>query len=316
MQKINKDQVKTFIESDRAILMVCISIAFVFWLFIKLSKTFTTTNTYHIVYNLPEGKTSLEIPPANIIATLSGEGWDLISSYVRDRENNIYLNLSEESPQTISQTRLRNEIGDKLMNKAIDVKALSRDFITLDLEDQGQKKVPILLQEAIEYKDSFYKKDSIILSPDSVIVYGAASLLDSIDYWETNLLRENNVSADIQREITLKKPVKHNFKLEEHKTTVAIAVEQYTENQIFVPVEIQNASDSLKIFPESVKINFIVGLSRYNKINKDDFKVVVDFKNVAVNSKNNTLPIQLMHHPAYIRNIQVLQKSIEFYILK
>ena len=57
MKRKTKDDIRTFFNSDRAILMSCIGIALVFWLLVKLSQSYKTTEDYEISYTLPEGKT-------------------------------------------------------------------------------------------------------------------------------------------------------------------------------------------------------------------------------------------------------------------
>ena len=92
--------------------------------------------------------------------------------------------------------------------------------------------------------------------------------------------------------------------------------EQFTEKSLFLPVTVKNAPDSLKIFPNKVKTNFVIGLSQYDAISEKDFQLEVDLNGIPINQANNTAPISLIKQPAEVKNIRFSPKSVQFLFVK
>jgi len=308
---------QTFINTDRARLISCIGLALIFWLLIKLSKTFNSHSEVTIAYNIPAGKVLVEQPPSKVLATYTGMGWDLASHALRRQESNIVINLSNEANQTIYQSQIRSRIKDKLTSKSVQITALNYDYIPIQLEDEFVKKVPINLDYKFEFEGTHYfYQDSIQLSPDSITLTGPKAQIDSIEVWNSQKLMLKGINQSIQKELNLKVPQTPNIRITPELVKVNIPVEQFTERAVFVPITIKNAPDSLKIFPDKTKLNCVIGLSYYDQMTPEDFEVEVDLQGVVLNNEKNTLPLQLVKQPPYITNPNLNPKSVEFFILE
>ena len=98
---------------------------------------------------------------------------------------------------------------------------------------------------------------------------------------------------------------------------LTIPVEAYTEKSLFVPVELKNApSDSLKVFPDKIKVSFVVGLSQYDSVHYTDFHLVADLKSISLEKGNNAVPVNLTAMPESVNNVVLSRKSVEFFIVK
>ena len=312
---INKEELRTFFQSDRAMLMACIGIALFFWLLIKLSKTFNTTFECDIRYNVPEGKTFREYPPSTIIANIRGSGWDLISNFFAGNDPNILLNLSENPQQAFLASQLKTKISNKLASQNIEIVNVNIELLEVQLDEELVKKVPIRFGGTIDFASNYFYRDSLQLQPDSVSITGAVDLLDTLQYWLTEDLDLTNLEEDYQGKVALWQQKGQNIQVHPTEVDLLVPVEQFTEKALFVPISVINAVDSLKVFPESVKLNFRVGLSQFNTVNSDDFVVEVDAQKIA-NSQSTTAALQLKSSPAALRNIKMSPKSVEFYFLK
>ena len=93
-----------------------------------------------------------------------------------------------------------------------------------------------------------------------------------------------------------------------------IQAEQFTEKSMFIPIVVKNAPQKLKIFPNKIKLDCTVALSRYAELNANNFVVEVDLR--FSSGKGNTLPIILSKQSPFARNIKFSPKSAEFYIEK
>ena len=312
-QKQNNEKKKAFFQSDRTILFVCMGIALIFWVMIKLSQNYRTKQVFALNYNLPEGKTFTNQPPESLVATLDGQGWDLMSNYFNGDERKLLLNLNNSSQQTYNSSQLVSKLTPN--NKDIVINGINIDLLMLDVEEEISKKVPLVLAADFEFNSQYQLKQAVELTPDSVEIKGPASIVSVIDQWQTETWSLKNINSDHEKNLELVKPENILTKVVPLQAQAKLSTEQLTEKSLFVPIFIKNAPDSLKIFPENIKLSCIVGLGRYNDINPNSFTLEVDLKGVALNSSNNTLPILLTRQPDYVKGVNMSYQSVEFFIV-
>jgi len=314
-QKQNKNSRPKFFESKRAIQIICVGVALVFWVLIKLSKPYRTTQEFNIVYNKPSGTTFTELPPQSLTATLNGQGWDLMSSYFQGKDRNLTISLDSNSlKQTLYSTQLVSRISQR--SKDIVVSGVNIDMLTLNIESEITKKVPVILRSNLEFNNLYQLKEAVSISPDSIEIKGPASTLEQINQWETENWESKNISSNQEKMLNLLPPYNALIEIEPKQITAQLSVEQLTEKSIFVPITIKNAPDSLQIFPKNIKLSCIVGLSHYDSLSAKDFALEVDLKGIALNATNNTLPILLSQQPDYVKGVNLNHQSVEFFFVQ
>lgn len=315
MKNPTRADIRTFFNSDRAILMFCIGIALIFWLLVKLSQSYKTTKDYEISFTLPEGKTFVETPINIVKATLEGEGWDLISNYIKNRNDTVSFELAELPSQAFNSSAIIDKIQSNLPDN-IDVNDVNTDFIFVQIENQAEKKVPLILNTDLAFATRFYMIDSISMLTDSILILGPRSLIDELENWQTETLVLRDVQKSGIHTIPLVKPKNSQIILGTNQIEIEFKVEEFTEKDVFVPIIVKNAPDSLKIFPQNIKLSFNVGLSNYNVINSSDFTVEVDLKDIPLNIEKNTIPVFITRQPSYIKNLNFNPKSVEFFFVE
>jgi len=312
-QKQNNKSKKSFFQSDRPILFVCIGIALIFWILIKLSQNYRTKQEFALNYNLPEGKTFTDQPPQSIVATLDGQGWDLMSNYFNGDERKLLLNLNNSSQQTYNSSQLVSKLTPN--NKDIVINGINIDLLMLNVEEEISKKVPVVLNSEFEFNSQYQLKQAVQLTPDSVEIKGPTSVVGAIEQWKTELWALKNINADQEKRLGVMKPENILTKVAPLQIEAKLSAEQLTEKSLFVPIFIKNAPDSLKIFPENIKLSCIVGLGRYNDISPNSFTLEVDLNGIALNASNNTLPILLTRQPDFVKGVTMSYQSVEFFFV-
>lgn len=322
--KFFKDKkVEITIQKERAILFVCIIIAAIFWFVVKMTKTYTTERIVEIEYDLPEGKAFAELPPKEFEAEVEGTGWNLMYDFFVSKRPKVTFDLNTFPASTIEREQMVKRINEQLFEllKVKDVSSLSqrnlgKDYIVLNYEERFEKKLPVFFDGIPSFQQGHDYLDSVVLTPDSVLVSGPFSLLEGLTHWKTNLVEANNLKEHFSQEVRLKAPEKGQVFLKPETVQVDIAVEEFTENSIFIPVTLKNQPDSIRIFPAKVKVQFVVGLTKFNQITADSFLLEADFEGIARNAENNTVPLSLIKEPKEIRGTNFSPKSIEFFILE
>jgi YbbR domain-containing protein len=295
---------RQFLTRERAVLMVCIGIALCFWVLNRLSTKFRKTTPVRLEYFTPMGKALRTIPPQYANVSWQGTGWDLLTG----SEPHIALTVETDSIQTFY---LRTIAAQQL---GTDVFSVSPEQITVEIEDAGTKNVPVEAVAALSFWKGFDLADDIQLTPSVITVEGAKSVLENLNSLKTDTLRFQKLKDTVITSIKLS--VIPILKFSKTEVSAQLAVEQFTEKSLFVPLTVRNAPQRLQIFPNKVKLDCTVALSRYASLSGENFMAVVDLKNVDVKSKNNTVPIVLLQQPSFVRNVKFSPQSVEFYFEK
>ena len=90
----------------------------------------------------------------------------------------------------------------------------------------------------------------------------------------------SKVDDTINQLIKIKIP-KQDIKIDKKQVKVYLPVEKFTEDEKVIPIQLTNVPDSLQVnyFPKNVSLNYLVPISKYNKITAEQFSVVqCDFK--------------------------------------
>ncbi len=309
----NKETEQSFFTIERVIVMGCFLLAFIFWFVVKLSKEYRTSNDLHIVWAIADTLSWASPPPSVIHVSYEGEGWSLFGT----AKEKIVL---ETKDFPIGETLLnRRELLNRLERhypsntKIVD---FTPDHFVLHL-DRNIKKM-LWVKPVVEpiFGSGLVLFGNTTVTPDSVLVAGPLHILDGMTYIQTETWR-----PEFQKAQTLTASLNlldetHTLSLRPTEVSLSMTSEEVTEKSFFVPIELLNIKDSVRVFPDKIKITFSVPLSEFDNIKPKDFQLVADFANIKPGSKNNTLPIQVKKQPHLITHLHFRAKSIEFFIKK
>jgi len=303
------------IGKDRAILMICIGIALFFWLLVKLSQSYRMTKDVYISIRTPVNKALSNPPPGNIAVQLQGTGWQLLGEHLSGKQIRISYDAENTDQILINSGQLRQDIQKKLSSGALRIIDINLDHILIQLEEEVYKKIPVTLVADLNFAPEYQLKEPILLQPDSIVLSGPTTLIGSILTWPTDSLILSGLKSSTRLEIALQQPPK-GILIDAPVVKAFIEVEAFTAKALFVPLTIINAPDSVRVFPDKIKLECTVGLSLYNSLDAADFKLEVDIGGVKLREGKTTVPIVLKRSPDFVRNIHFTPQAAEFFIFK
>jgi hypothetical protein len=304
-------------QEDRAILMICIGIALVFWILVKLSQVYRVWKPAQVNIEVPENMALTKMPPDNLMLKFEARGWDLLFSSKNLSKLDLNYSMGEETELMISAGQLRSDVFEDLSSTRLKVVDVNYNELYLNLDDRLEKKIPLILNKKIEFAEDFNFSNRISLSPDSITISGPQELIQTIFFWETDSLTLLELNSTVEKVIPLFSAPRELLLSEAH-TTVKVPVEKFTEKSFFIQLEIKNApeKDSLSIFPSSVNVSCTVGLSKFDQLQSNEFKFEVDLGIAHLSEGKNTAPIMLVKRPDYVKGVNYSPKSATFYIIK
>lgn len=313
--RIQNKSFRLTLREDRAVLIVCFGIALTFWLLVKLSQVYRTDKNIVFDLQIPSEKAFLETPPRDMVALIEGQGWDLTFDFFYNPNIVLQFDLRQIDRLDLNRAQLRTAINNSFSSKDIKIIELNYEELHLLLEEKLNKKVPVRMNSEITVAAEYEFKDQPILNPDSIVITGPASVVESFTQWNTDSLIRKDVKNTITAELNLEK-APSELSLSTTKVSVEVPVEQITEKSFFIPIQVMNASDSINIFPKTIRLTCSVGLSRYEELSASDFQLVVDLTEATSSGTKNTAPIILQKSPDYVENIKYSPLSVEFFIVE
>jgi len=299
-------------------------ISFLFWFLNALSNIYNTEISIPIEYsNSPENKLIAEVQATTIKIKITAVGYRIIN-YKTTSIDPVIISLSRYKPKSVEGTNnkkffiLSQSLKEEIMNavgKDLNVSIIGPDSLIFSMDEVITKKLPVLKNFTVGFKKQFMLKNDISLSPDSVLVKGVKSLLDTLSEVFTKYDKLTDLDASQIYEIDLINIPGIEFS--SNRVHCNIEVEEFTEMKYELPIEVINLPDQLKIkiYPANATIAVNVGFSRYQTIYRDQFRLIADYKE-AGDSQVSRLRVKVAKAPENISTIRIYPQSVDFIIEK
>lgn len=300
-------------KSERAILMVCIGIAFVFWVATKMSKNYETDIEINVSFTPPtENNILTKTPPQKLDVTLKSTGWNLMFQSLRRKKPTLKYILSSDTLQEFRLQQLTRDIKNELRSD-IQISTITPEYIPLVLDERVQKRIPIRVNPLISVASQYLQSAPISIRPDTILIKGPASVLRQINQWETAPLVFDQLKTRQTDDIPLRPFSNGQVVFEPQKVIYDIIVEQLTERIIDVPlVIIGKQQDRIILYPSSIKARCTLGLSNYERLSPEQFKIIVNISNLT----SDKLPLIIEKQPPFVQNITYSTDSVHYLLIK
>ncbi|MEO8087338.1 MAG: CdaR family protein [Bacteroidota bacterium] len=306
------------------VILICLFVSIVFWFLIAMSKTYTDRFIFPVKYiNFPGQRIVVNDLPKTIALSVKTTGFKILSYRFSKEQEPVIIDVAAALRGNL------NPINDVL---AVPSKSFTDDFtrqlgidytitgfapdsILFSFSNKISKRVPVILQSQIVMEKQYDSTGHSLIQPDSVTVSGPAASIANVDYIKTSLLQMSNVKASITSKLDLMK--EHLVTTDANQVTVTIPVEKFTEGTCEVPVHSINVQRGyiLKTFPDKVKVQYRVSLSKYNEVRPEMFDAVVDASGLP-DDKTKQLKVRLETTPYFVRSVTIEPARTDYIMRK
>jgi YbbR domain-containing protein len=320
--KINKQKILQLLKPKYgfSIFLLCLFISILSWFSLKLSKEYFIPLRLKIEYsNIPDDVLIKKSSDSIFQVIVKIKGFNILSFNQLYNKTSLVIDINSllkkgKSQVTYSSKTLLNFAKSQLNINTIE--SASADSINLYYCKKARKKVPIISLISFDTKKQYFNSDSIFFNPDSVWVYGTDEDVSKINYVTTSLVHFSGLDKPFMSQLPLKAQSTKNSTIQIFPayTTAVIPIEKYTESTVECKIQSSNNPEfELKTFPNTVKITYFVGLSKYKSIADSSFKISVD---LSKNITENRAPIVITQMPKYVKVIKITPEIIEFIKIK
>jgi hypothetical protein len=310
--------------------LIFVFISSAFWLYRALDDVYTTTIQYPVNYiNLPKNKVLAGNPPQVISIKVKGYGYTLLSNMIKPPILDLNVNDFSLFSQTndslnvyfisrYSYDWFKEEINGK-NHSPVQIVGIEPDTVKFSFSRSYAKKVPVKLvfntQKQI-FARQHMLNGKIRIEPDSIMVAGSANGIDTMHYVYSEIIDVSDLKDTIIKKVDLVE--NRLMKYSTTKVKYTIPVDRFTESDLEVPVSVRNIPDSIsmKVFPRTVKVTYMVTLTMYNSVSESDFNPYIDYKEVNGNNEdaNPKLNVYLDSVPGYTYSVSWYPQSVEYLI--
>ncbi len=289
------------------------------WLLNALSKNYTSVIEYPLVYtDFPVDKVFVGEMPEHLDLKINAHGYALLRYKIFRKPVPISFKVSafnlnspgaDSSRSHILTFYLKNQISSQLPSE-LQLQEIKPDTLHFQFARRVSRMVKIQPDFEFEVDKQFTIKDEILINPDSVQVTGPDLIMDTLTAVYTERSELGLLSKNFSDKVKLKKS--DELEYDRSRVNCQIELERFTEVQLTIPVEVVNQPDSivLQTFPSRVKLTCKVGLSKYDRMDGNLFRAVIDY--AQIDDKSNVVSVSLQNIPVYLLSYEYYPKSVEY----
>jgi hypothetical protein len=316
------------LDKRLSVFIICLLFSSMFWLLTVFSKEYTTDISFNASFlNLPADKILVEDLPSKIAVKIKASGFSLLGVQYSAKNDTLFIDASNVKKYLTSNENT-NEIYFLLLNNQLSLMAeqlggsmkvekIYPDTVTFVFDQKSQKIVPVKLNLSYNFAKQYQLNGKVKVIPSSIVIKGPKSVLNAINFLETETKQINEIESTKRHIIPLKSNTNQSVDYGINSVVAEIPVEKFTEAELMLPVTIKNVPFGyvVKTFPAQVKVKFNVSLDNYDVVKADQFLIEA---NMSANNdiSNNRIKLRLVKQPAIVSKVKILNPQVEFIMRK
>lgn len=290
-------------------------IAVFLWFFFSMNATYTIDVEVALEFTLPQNQALSARAPAEARVTVQGDGWSLIP-LVRTPEP---VRSRVITPNVDVQTAIR----ESRQFSDVVIQGTSPERVELQLEDRVAQLLPIRLVRQLTMAPSYDLLRPPEMSPDSVMVSGAASVIGNLMDWPTVPLVETGIRDSFSVIVALSDTLEGLIVGKSLQATlVSVPVGPFTQGERMLNIEVRNLPPNVvevRTEPAQIRATFAIPAEqRADELARtaEDFVAVLDFADIARDTSSATVPVSVqIPQGVDVRNVNLDARRVEYFLV-
>lgn len=285
--------------------------ATIFWFFSALGKNYNSRISYPIEFVYDKDSLVAITPlPKYVDIDVSGGGWDLFRESFWFGSNPIKIELDNPAAiRYLTRPTILPIISDQLDEYRINF--LFTDTLFIDIDRKVSQKVTLQVDSAAISMDEDYRIISAInLNPDTAVIYGPTSFIDTLASSYIFKLEEESIDKTYDRFVKLGLPEAYDIHSDPPTVNVKFEVDRFDRLELNTTAEMQNfpTDSSVYVTDPNIIVRFVVQQELREDYFANDFKVVVDYN--LINAADSTAPAIVVFQPEHVIEVETIPDSL------
>ncbi len=278
------------------------------WLTVSLREQFQIGIDVPVsVENIPDGFAVRTPVPRSVHVKLRGDGWKLATLLLGSGKT---LTLSASNTPPHGYMNILSELSDRLaLRPGIQIVEVVPDTLTIELDRISTKRIPVEADCVLTFGNMFGQVGPLHITPDSVTITGAESVLRPISSWRTVHRTFPDLQAPLDAVVPLSESTTYLLSLSPDAVHIRAEVERYAE-KVFsgIPVEIRSVPSNREVIlvPPRIEVVLRAGLNQLAALGDAAIHVTADYASIVADSTGTIEPAVTVPP-----GVQVLQKRPE-----
>ncbi|WP_294617481.1 CdaR family protein [uncultured Bacteroides sp.] len=287
-----------------------------FWLLQTLNNDYEAEFSIPVrLRGVPNNTVITSEPVSELRIKLKDKGTVLLNYMLGKSFYPVTLNFSDYKAVDNHVRIYASQFEKKILSQLnVSTRLLSMKPDTLEyIYATGKSKlVPVRLSGTVGAGRQYYLSDTIF-SPDSVLAYAPAGVLDTITAVYTQPVKQVDISDTLRLQVPLR--AQRGVKFVPASVELMLPVDIYTEKTVEVPLHGVNfpADKVLRAFPSKVQVTFQVGLSHFRQITADDFHIYVSYEEL-LRLGSDKYTVRLKNIPKGVSQVRFNPEQVDFLI--
>ena len=293
------------------VVILCFIGATTFWFFSALGKNYNYRIKYPIEFVFDTDSLIAVKPlPQYVDIDVSGGGWDLFKESFWFGTDPVMFDL--ENPVAIrflTRPTILPILTEELSHYRVNF--LYTDTLFIDIDRKSSKKVILDIDSAqLSMEDDYRLISPISIMPDTAVIYGPTSFLDTLKDIYSIKLDYDEIDEDFTKSVDLNLPEGFEIYSEPAEVTVEFSVEQFIRFELESVVEMINfpADSSVYVTYPEVKLQYLIQESKEEDLYSNDFKVIVDYG--MIDKSDSTVPAIVIVQPEQVIEVEVIPDTL------
>ncbi|MDG1028781.1 MAG: hypothetical protein P8O98_07240 [Flavobacteriaceae bacterium] len=288
-----------------------------FWIITKLSNTYSSSVEFEINF--------VDIPPLVVLeqdvvskmkVDITASGFQLLVYHFFKDDINVSIENADYGGN-LAEIDLMDQkfsLQKQLYQNAI-LNRVSPPQLNFSFGKLKRLKIPVIPPDEINFKPGYDQAGEWVIEPDSVWVYGTSKKVNALNGLSIQPLSQETVDNNIEEKVKLL-PI-DQIRFETESVLIKTSVKRFTEKSIDAFINIKNLPDSLsiKLFPQSLKVTFLVLVDKAESISAADFKFSCDYGQ-AQSKDENSLEVFMEMKPEGVSKVRWKPKKVDYLIRK
>ena len=285
---------------------VCILVSAFLWFTFTIRGVYTATITFPTaIHNLPDDEALASLPPENVRVQVEGEGFALIR--LNYNPPTVPIDASNDVVG-IEETVRRLPQGVRITN-------VSPTTFNLRKESRITRTIPIQPRIDVRTPSTHDLLEPPVLTPDSVRVTGAVSIVSDLEFWPTEERVFRDVRDSVAAVVTLADTLDGLVQRSVQSTFVRARSRQFTEGMREIPVNVIGGPDrAVTLDPSSIRVRYRVLFSQYqDALEAPDFFSTVSFEDVLTDTTGRVRPTLHLPSDIVLRDIEMIPPILRYF---
>lgn len=298
---------------DLLLLLVCIGIASVFWLFLSLYEEIERDYDLPIkIENVPDSIVIVENTPATVNVVAQGKGVQFLKFLWRDLPP-LKINFKEFAGSSgvlnVSRQKFEALLRD-YFGQGVKILSLRPETIKAQYTSNVGRKVELEIDCDIQPSFQCVISGPIVANVDSVMLYSANDLPRELTSVATYPLIRSGLKDTTEYVVKIK-PIE-GVRVIPDQVKITVPVEPLIAKRRTLYIDVINQPEDIKLvtFPSTVEVNYLLPMSAYN--NEAPIKLFVDYN--TINRETQKVKVQTTNLSGLYRNFTFKPDSVEYII--